>query len=167
MSTFNIPVPPVNEANSVLESTDNPEKLCDAGINFLRNNRPWEARQVFRRALQLVPNNNLYRSYYGITIALVDRQTDQALAICREATLGELCRADVFYNLGRVHLMRREKRLARRAFRDGLRLDREHPEILQALGRMGVRKGPVFSFLDRGHPINIRAGRILSRVKLR
>ena len=55
----------------------------------------------------------------------------------------------------------------RLVLRKGLTVDRDNSDIKKELEFMGVRRPPVFPFLDRRHPINKVAGKVLFRLGLR
>ncbi|HTD53704.1 MAG TPA: hypothetical protein VK780_11835, partial [Thermoanaerobaculia bacterium] len=46
----------------------------------------------------------------------------------------------------------------------GLRLAPRHTELLELQRSLGVRRRPAVPFLTRGNPLNVRLGRVLSRL---
>ncbi|NIQ95660.1 MAG: hypothetical protein GWN87_16735, partial [Desulfuromonadales bacterium] len=52
------------------------------------------------------------------------------------------------------------------ALRKGLKMGRNE-DIVEVLQRLGVRKEPVFPFLARENAINVYAGLLLHKLKLR
>ncbi|MCM2264218.1 MAG: tetratricopeptide repeat protein [Desulfuromonadales bacterium] len=87
----------------------------------------------------------------------------KALALCREALGAEPAEARHYYQLGRIHLLMKQKSSALAAFRRGLKQQRYQP-IIDELRRLGVRKPPVFTSLPRDHILNKSLGRLLTRV---
>jgi tetratricopeptide (TPR) repeat protein len=147
------------------ESFRNGRQLLDAG-------RPREALAFLKSAIELELTEDRrgrgqarYLSYYGLGLCLTRNGMRDALNYCRKATEIESFSPDLWWNLGRVALTVRRKGEAHRAFRKGLSLEPGHTEIRQELKRMGVRRGPVLSFLSRTHPMNVALGRM--RAKLR
>jgi len=147
------------------ESFRNGRQLLDAG-------RPREALAFLKSAIELELSEDRrdrgqarYLSYYGLGLCLTRNGMRDALNYCRKATEIESFSPDLWWNLGRVALTVRRKGEAHRAFRKGLSLEPGHAGIRQDLERMGVRRGPVFSFLSRKHPMNVTLGRM--RAKLR
>ena len=67
----------------------------------------------------------------------------------------------IFYlNLGRVYLNINKKEAALNAFREGLQFDFSDSELLSEIKSLGLRKGRVVPFLDRGNPINKYLGKL-------
>jgi hypothetical protein len=103
-------------------------------------------------------------SYYGLCQAMVWGKTRQPLSWCKAAVSDCTPTADLYFNLGMVHLRARQRDLAKKAFQDGLRLDPNHAEILGTLDRLRLRRRPFFSFLERKHPLNKLFGRLRSHL---
>jgi len=147
------------------DSFRNGRQLLDAG-------RPREALAFLKSAIELERNEDRrsrgqarYLSYYGLGLCLTRNGMRDALNYCRKATEIESFSPDIWWNLGRVALTVRRKGEAHRAFRKGLSLEPGHAGIRQELKRMGLRRGPVLSFISRKHPLNVALGRM--RAKLR
>jgi Tfp pilus assembly protein PilF len=105
-----------------------------------------------------------YRSHYGLCLALLTDRQAEAFQLCRQATETEFYNPDVFWNLGRVALMRGDRRSAFRAFRRGLQVDSGHPGLRFDMKQMGRRRKPTFPFLDREHALNRVAGMLWAQV---
>jgi tetratricopeptide (TPR) repeat protein len=154
-------------ASGMLGTTE-PEKLFQAGVVFLEKlDRVGDALMAFKKAHELVPDDSRYASYYGLCLALAKRDTREAVPICMDAIRRDIYRPELFLNLGRVYLLKRDRGRAHEAFMMGLRLDRRDPRIRRELRRMGIRRRPIFPFLDRDHLLNRWLGRLLSRYGLR
>src|SRR3990172_4143788 len=135
-------------------SENDPEELFKAGVFLLKRDKAREALSAFKRALFMKEKEPRYMSYTGLCLALTDGRTKEALVLCEKAVEREFYRAELFLNLGKGYLVAGNRRKAHDAFRKGMALDRDSREIRVELERMGVRKPPVFPFLDRKHPIN-------------
>ena len=144
-----------------------PEEFFKAGLFLLKRDKAREALVAFRRALAAKETDPRYMSYTGLAVALAEGKTKEAVKLCEKAVEREFYRADLFLNLGRAYLLAGLRRRAHLAFRKGLSLDRDHKYIRQELEMMGVRKQPVFPFLDRGHPLNKYTGKVLYKLRLR
>ena len=155
---------PVNGARSF---TDDPESIFNVGLVLLNKQNVRGAMHKFEEAFRLNPSDARYASYYGYCLARVDKRVVRGETLCARAVEQDFFRADLFYNLGRVRLLMDDRRSAREAFVRGLSVDRGHRPIIQELKRMGVRRRPVFPFLDRGHVLNKVSGMVLTRVGLR
>lgn len=142
------------------------ERYFQAGKALLGRDQHREAMMAFELAMKSKPQEPLYHSYYGLTLALSRVRGDEALRLCEQAT--QNCfHPDVYLNLGRVFLMTGKRGQAFGAFRRGLQIDRTHPEILACMSAMGMRRKPVLPFLPRDHAVNKWAGITLARLGLR
>jgi tetratricopeptide (TPR) repeat protein len=148
-------------------ANEDPDEFFKAGLFLLRRDKAKEALTAFKRSLLLRENEPRYMSYTGLCLALAQGKVREGLLLCEKAVEREFYRPELFLNLGRVYLLGGNRRKAHMAFRKGLALDRENRDIRLQLERMGVRKPPVFPFLDRRHAINRFAGKVLYRLRLR
>ncbi len=103
-------------------------------------------------------------SYYGLCLSMVWGEIDRPLTWCREALETERPTADLFYNLGMVHLRAKRRDLAFRALHRGLDLEPDHRGCRDTLDRLRLRRKPVFSFLERKHPLNKYCGMVRNRI---
>jgi tetratricopeptide (TPR) repeat protein len=103
-------------------------------------------------------------SYYGLCQAMVWGKTRQALSWCKAAVGESSATADLYFNLGMVHLRARQRELAKRAFNEGLRLEPNHMEILGTMDKLKLRRRPFLGFLNRKHPLNKYLGMLRSRL---
>lgn len=106
------------------------------------------------------------KSYLGFCLAKERRQFKKAVTLCREATRLEPMNSQYWLNLGRVCILAGQKRLAMEAFRRGLKVNCNQ-QIVEELKRLGLRKTPVFSNLERTHFLNRQVGKVLDQLKLR
>jgi Flp pilus assembly protein TadD len=143
------------------------EELYKAGLFLLKREKVREALVAFKRALSIKDTEARYMSYTGYCLAVSEGKTKEAVMLCEKAAEKEFYRPELLLNLGRVYLLAGNRRKAHMAFRKGMTLDRENNELKSDLELMGVRKSPVIPFLDRKHPINKLAGKVLYRLHLR
>jgi tetratricopeptide (TPR) repeat protein len=178
------------------------EKLCElmhkqhsSVINMFKAEKPKERKMVsvyledvedllsinnFEGALKILdealaehPFNALLLSYYGYLDAIVNRNYNRGVDLCKtaieilkeelrgEVSLGQGSLYSVFYlNLGRAYLAAGSKKYAVEAFKKGLEADPEDQDLLREVRRMGIRKEPSISFLKRSNPINKYIGRL-------
>lgn len=106
------------------------------------------------------------KSALGYCLAKERRQYQQGVSLCREAIAADPADPRHYYHLGRIFLLTRQKTQAIAAFRRGLKLKRHQP-IMDELRRLGIRKPPVFSTLDRQHVLNRSFGVLLTRFGFR
>jgi tetratricopeptide (TPR) repeat protein len=143
------------------------EEYFKAGLFLLKRNKTKEALSAFKQALLSKENDPRYMSYTGLCLALAEGRTKEGVDLCEKAVAKEFYRPELYLNLGRVYIQAGNRKKAHTAFRKGLSLDRDYRGIRNELERMGVRKPPVFPFLDRRHPINKMAGKVLHKIRLR
>jgi ribosomal protein L19 len=106
------------------------------------------------------------QSYLGFCLAKERRQFKKGICLCREATRKEPLNSQFWLNLGRVCLLADQKRPAIEAFRRGLKVNCNQ-QIVEEMKRLGLRKTPVFSNLERTHFLNRNVGRVLDSLRLR
>ncbi len=142
------------------------ERSFEKGLASLRTGEALEAMAYFEAALrqhrattQAQPHMK-YQSWFGLCMARLKGNRKKAMRLCMEAADAEFYNPDVFLNLGRVALMTGDRRSAHHAFRRGLYLDHQHRALRLELRHMGVRKRPLFSFLQRTSALNRAAGRL-------
>lgn len=147
--------------------SEDAELLFKAGLRYLEKHQLKKAKAAFKRAHELRPRDSRYMSYLGLCLAQVDREMWDAMKLCKQAIKAESYRPELFLNLGRVYLLCGDRWNAHAAFDRGLGVDDEHPELGREIAMMGVRKPPPVRFLDRKHPINRFAGKMLARFGVR
>lgn len=142
------------------------EKSFEKGLASLRTGEDLEAMAYFEAALrqhrartQARPHMK-YQSFFGLCMARLKGNRKKALRLCLEAADAEFYNPEVFLNLGQVALMTGKRRTAYHAFQRGLHLDEGHRALRAEIRRMGVRKRPIFRFLERTSPLNRAAGRL-------
>ena len=83
---------------------------------------------------------------------------------CHEALRMKRSMPELYLNLSEVYRLAGKRKDAVDTLLEGLPLTRRDVRIIKALRKFGVRKSPVFSFLERTHPINRELGKIRYRV---
>jgi Flp pilus assembly protein TadD len=142
------------------------EALYCSGMQMLRQDeRVYEAVTVFERAWRTRPLEARYASYYGLSLALSGGRLRDAEALCEHAVKLDSSRSDLFCNLGRVRLLRKDRRGAYGAFKRGLSVDRNDRFIRHEMSKMGERRSPVLPFLPRRHPLNKVLGLVVRQIR--
>jgi tetratricopeptide (TPR) repeat protein len=145
------------------------EKAFSRGMESLDRGEMVEALAHFEASLRLeerAPNparRARYASYYGYMLAAALGRTREGLHLCRKAADSEFYTPDILLNLARVYLMAGDKKGAWATLMKGLQIDPEHRGLAAEARKMGIRRRPVFPFLDRSHPLNRVAGRLSGR----
>jgi len=105
-------------------------------------------------------------SHMGYSVAMQPGRLKEGIALCEKAISLSPNQPENYLNLGRVYLLAKKKESAIKTFKTGLRI-RKDPTIIYELRRLGVRKPPFVRSLSRDNVINIWAGKIFTKLKLR
>jgi tetratricopeptide (TPR) repeat protein len=97
-------------------------------------------------------------SYFGLCLALVQKNYKTAIDLCRRAVDLEFYNPDHFANLSRVYLASGNRKKALETAEAGLKDHPDHEPLLAARRAIGVRAKPPVPFLDRKHPVNVSLG---------
>jgi tetratricopeptide (TPR) repeat protein len=147
------------QANRPPQASSLPVDQClKIGLALLYENKAWEALLLFKKALEKDSANPFYLSYYGLCMAQVEKNATKALPFCQRAIQKNFIRPELYCNLGKVYLLKGDRRRAHQAFKKGLSIDKANAELLKELRKMGARSRPVFPFLSRKNVFNHLAG---------
>jgi tetratricopeptide (TPR) repeat protein len=135
------------------------------GLMFLRNNRLVEASNAFKRAVKEDSGNVRYLSYYGLTVALLEKDIPRAISLCRASIDHAPFDPELYFNLSRVHHLAGQRVKALKTLREGLGYEEDSPLLLMALRRMGVRRTPPLNFLPREHLLNKIIGKLTYKLR--
>lgn len=97
-------------------------------------------------------------SFFGLTLALVQKKFKEAIELCKRAIDLEFYNGDHYANLTRVYSAAGNRKKAIETAESGLRILPEHEELRKVRTELGVRSKPPVPFLDRSHPINVTLG---------
>lgn len=100
-------------------------------------------------------------SYRAYCMARGQGRIRDAVALCRDTIQQDPYDPQHYLILGRLLLLSGQKTQAIKIFRAGLKHGR-NSEIIKELKAIGLRKTPVFSNIDRGHPLNRITGRLMT-----
>ncbi|HKH48708.1 MAG TPA: hypothetical protein VKM72_28925 [Thermoanaerobaculia bacterium] len=102
----------------------------------------------------------LFYSYLGYGIALRQRRVQEGLKLCQHSVKVQFYEPENYVNLARTYLLAGDRPAAVRAVLDGLRVIRQHPELLRLHQELGIRAQPILPFLGRSNPLNRLLGRL-------
>jgi hypothetical protein len=102
----------------------------------------------------------IFYSYLGYGIALRQRRVQEGLRLCQHSVKIQFYEPENYVNLARTCLLAGDRPGAVRAILDGLKVDRQHGELLKLHRDLGMRKPPVLPFLGRTNPLNQFLGRL-------
>ena len=97
-------------------------------------------------------------SYFGLCLALVQKQYKNGIDLCKRAIDLEFYNGDHYANLARVYLAQGNRKKAVDTAEQGLKLVPEHDELLEVRKELGVRARPPVPFLDRSNLVNVSLG---------
>lgn len=98
-------------------------------------------------------------SYYGLSIALMEKKYKAAIDLCNLALESQFYNAEHYYNLAKVYEAAGSKRKAIEALDRGLAMVDGHFLLKKARDAYGYRAKPAVPFLDRSNPVNRTLGR--------
>jgi tetratricopeptide (TPR) repeat protein len=142
------------------------ETRFQRGLLAQKDGRGLEALALFEAALELEKRLGArtpqarYLSYYGLALARDGGRVREGAECCRQAIALEFFNADLCWNYGRVLLLQDRRKEAFATFIKGLKVQKNHQEILGELSRMGWRRRPMIGFLPRANPINTALGKL-------
>ena len=137
------------------------------GLMALVDRNYAEAAEFFRAAMDAERNLSeagrckaRSLSYHGLSLALADRPTRQAIEACEMAVRADPDDPDLHLNLGRVLALAGRKTRALAAFGAGLALNPDHRGLRAEAAKIDRRRRPVVPFLSRSNPLNYGLGRL-------
>lgn len=111
-------------------------------------------------------NHPQVMGWLGYCLAKEKQDFSRALVLCTSAVDSAPDNSDLYLALGRVYHLAGRRYQALTTLRKGLKMGR-NDLIVKEMHDMGVRKDPVFRFLDRENMVNIVAGRVTARFGMR
>jgi len=138
------------------------ERLIERGLYLAQKGHLEEALKVFEEEFCFAHHPGA-TSYYALCLAEVERDYDRAVSLCLLAAEREFYNPDVYFNLGRIFLLKGQKVYAIKSFKKGLQFGTNHAELVNAIKKLGSRRKPIVPFLPRHHFINKFLGRFIHR----
>ena len=135
------------------------QRTFQQGLQYLRQNHLAEASNAFRALFKTEPDEPCYLSYYGLIVALHEKNFQDGINFCRAAILRASCEAELYVNLCRVYARGGQRKKALETLVEGLKFASDKPSILTEMRRMGCRRKPVLRFLPRDHFLNKSLGK--------
>lgn len=128
------------------------------GLSLLRDNYASRALPHIRRAVDLEKSNPYYMSYLGVALARTERKWADAERMCDAAVRLKRNQAQLYLNLAEVYIAAGRREDAREALLSGMKYARRDIRLNIAMAKLTQRRPPVFSFLERKHPLNRHFG---------
>jgi len=133
------------------------------GLSFLRDNYSNRALEHIKRAAELEKNNPYYMSYLGVALARTQQKWADAERLCDSAVRMKRNQAQLYLNLAEVYMAAGRKEDAREALISGMKYARRDIRLNIAMAKLTPRRPPVFTFLERKHPLNRHFGMLRHR----
>lgn len=123
-------------------------------LKLLRDGHPDEALLHIRRALNAAPKNPFFLSYAGLITGLAEQRYKDAESLCQEALSLRHNHPQLYLNLSDVYQQCGQTSEAIEVLEQGFASTGRDHRIRRALAKVGRRRSPVFSFLNRSNPLN-------------
>jgi Flp pilus assembly protein TadD len=117
-----------------------------------------------RRALKAEPGNPFYLSYVGMLCAVAEKRYDAGEKLCREALEIKCNHAQLYLNLAELYHQAGRDGDATATLRKGFISAGRDVRIRRALEKIGGRRPPILSGLERSHLLNRILGRLRHRM---
>ena len=128
------------------------------GLALLRDNHPVSALEHIQRAAELEKNNPYYMSYLGVALARTQQKWADAERMCDSAVRLKRNQAQLYLNLAEVYMAADRREEARETLIAGMKYARRDIRLNIAMAKLTPRRRPIFSFLERKHPLNRHFG---------
>jgi hypothetical protein len=125
------------------------------------------AHAAFRRAYRRGTGDPRISSWYGVTLVLVERNSNLGVQLCDQALRAGGPDPELLLNLARVHLALYQRDRVVQVVARGLELWPQDPGLQAARAALGYRREPVLPFLPRDHRLNVVLGRLRHRWRSR
>ena len=133
------------------------------GLTYLRDNYATRALSHIQRASELENNNPYYMSYLGVALARTQQKWADAERLCDAAVRMKRNQAQLYLNLAEVYMVAGRVDDAREALVAGMKYARRDIRLNIAMAKLTPRRSPVFTFLERKHPLNRHFGMLRHR----
>lgn len=139
-----------------------PEALesFEQGLSRFRAGDAIAAHALFERAHRRAPADPRMMSWYGLTLVLVEKNSNLGVLYCDQALRLAGPEAELLLNQARAHLALGQRERAVRALQRGLAAVPDDPALKAAQASLGWRRRPVFPCLHRSNPLNRWLGRL-------
>ena len=141
-------------------ATDNGPNALDEGLRLFAERQVERAHEAFRRAHRKAVNDPRAMSWYGVTLVLVERNSNLGISLCDRAVRLNGPSAELVLNQARVHLALNQRERAYKAVQRGMGLWPDDVQLRWAQEAMGWRRRPVIPFLGRRNVLNKYLGKL-------
>jgi len=135
----------------------------DEGLARYREGDAPAAHALFERSHRRAPFDARFMSWYGLTLVLVERNSNLGVLYCDQALRVAGPEPELILNQARAHLALGQRDRAVRSIVRGLATTPFDPALKAAQASMGWRRRPVIPFLGRSNVLNRWLGRLRHR----
>jgi hypothetical protein len=121
------------------------------------------AHGLFERAHRRAGNDPLIMSWYGVTLVLVERNSNLGILYCDQALRLAGASPELLLNQARAYLALHQRERAYRAVHRGVTQWPDHPALRIAQDAMGWRRRPVLPCFGRSNLFNRWLGKLRHR----
>lgn len=118
------------------------------------------AHAAFGRAFQRGSRDPRLMSWYGVTLVLVEKNSNLGVQLCDQALRVAGNDPELLLNLARVHLALNQRDRVLQVLARGLEHWPDDPRLQAARAALGNRQDPILPFLSRKHRLNVLLGRL-------
>lgn len=134
------------------------------GLAALRERFPRRALGHMKKAVELDKSNPFYISYLGLALAMAEKKWTEAEDLCYAAVRMKRTQPELYLNLAEVYRRSGKREDAVWILNNARELTRQDPRLTWALSKLGLRRSPVLSFLDRKNLLNRELGKLRHRL---
>ncbi|MFL5263262.1 MAG: tetratricopeptide repeat protein [Anaeromyxobacteraceae bacterium] len=117
----------------------------------------------FERAHRRAPSDARLMSWYGLTLVLVEKNSNLGILYCDQALRLAGPEPELLLNQARAHLGLGQRERAVKAIQRGLATSPDDEALRMAQASMGWRRKPVLPCFGRANPLNRWLGRLRHR----
>ena len=155
-------VPPISRAPGGSPQAE-AHALLDDGARRFEAQDLEGAHAIFERAHRRAGNDPRTMSWYGVTLVLVEKNSNLGMLYCDQALRIAGPSPELLLNQARAFLALHQRERAYRAIHRGITQWPDHPALRLAQDAMGWRRRPVLPCLGRGNFLNRWLGRARHR----
>jgi tetratricopeptide (TPR) repeat protein len=144
-------------------AADEARAVLEAGLERFRAGDAVAAHALFERAHRRAPADPRTMSWYGVTLVLVEKNSNLGVLYCDQALRVSGPDPELLLNQARAHLALGQRERAVRAIQRGLAAAPLDPALTAAQDAMGWRRKPVLPCFGRSNPVNRWLGRLRHR----
>jgi hypothetical protein len=135
----------------------------EQGLALYRQGDLVAAHALFERAHRRAPGDARMMSWYGLTLVLVEKNSNLGTVYCAQALRSTGPDPELLLNQARAHLALGQREHAVKAITRGLASNPLDAHLRAAQRCMGWRRSPVLPCLGRSNPVNRWLGRLRHR----